>query len=448
MLVGTYEWDVTPPLGVNIPGYFEVRPAAGVRDRLYARALACSTEQGESFILISIDACECSPFCVARARQRIEEMLGIPGERVMMSVTHTHTGGPIDDIVPGSIDMDYIYWLGERAADAAVMAWNSRRPARIGFGRGHEDSIAFIRRYFMKDGTLKTNPGFCPDQIDRPAGEIDPEVGVVKIEDADGRLMAVITNYGCHPDTVSGNRFCADYPGELSRVLKAVYGQQVVSFFLNGACGNINHVDFMHRTAEYYAKANPLHYVRMGRILAGMVIRTLADIETKEVCSLSVESESFPAVIRTPDEKDIREAKELLEREPYEICYRTEEGSTGNRKNLQARSCARSLLEVAELKERNVSVPVQTARIGEIAIVGCPCELFVEFGKDIKRRSPFEHTLISTLTNAHFGYIADREAFALGGYETRITAVTMMAPETGYDLTDTAVRLLKKMHHC
>lgn len=74
-----------------------------------------------------------------------------------------------------------------------------------------------------------------------------------------------------------------------------------------------------------------------------------------------------------------------------------------------------------------------------------PCELFVEFGRDVKARSGFEYTMISTLTNAHFGYLAIREAFEQGGYETTISGSTMMAPQTGYDLADTAVRLLRKM---
>jgi len=46
MLCGLYELDITPPLGVNIPGYFESRPAEGIRDNLYARALACENAAG------------------------------------------------------------------------------------------------------------------------------------------------------------------------------------------------------------------------------------------------------------------------------------------------------------------------------------------------------------------------------------------------------------------
>ena len=248
MLCGLYEIDITPHLGVNIPGYFEARPAMGVRDPLFARALACSNDAGDTFILVNMDVLSVKASVTARARAKIEKTTGVPGDHVMISATHAHTAGPVDDFVPGTSNPEYLDWLADRAADAAILAWNSRQPAKLGYGKGYEDSIAFIRRYLMKDGTFRTNPGFKGDEIVKPAGEIDPEVGVVKIEDMQGKLIGVITNYACHLDTVKGNSFCADYPGELARVLKSVYGQHVVSFFLTGACGNINHYDFMHKS--------------------------------------------------------------------------------------------------------------------------------------------------------------------------------------------------------
>lgn len=445
MLCGLYELDITPPMGVNLPGYFESRTACGIRDPLYARALACENSTGAKFILISMDAISADAAVTAAVRARVEQLCGVPGGCVMVAATHTHTGGPVDAFVPGTVDKKYMDWLAERAADAAVLAWNARKPARLGFGRTQEHGISFIRRYHMKDGSFQTNPGFRPELIDRPAGEIDPEVGVIKIEDADGRLMGVVTNFACHLDTVGGNRYSADYPGELSRVLKSVYGQDVVNLFLTGACGNINHYDFMHRTQSYYTQANPPHYVRMGRMLAGGVLRTLSLTETTDEDTLAVDSVSFPALIRTPSPEAIEQAQALLAEQPYEVCVRTETAVTGNTVNLVERHYARSLLEVAEITEKQVSVPVQAARIGPAAIVGVPCELFVEFGLGIKNGGGFDYTMISTLTNAQFGYIAVRSAFEEGGYETQISGDTMMSPDTGYDLTDAALGLLSRL---
>ena len=445
MLCGLYEVDITPKLNLSIPGYFIGRLAAGVRDNLYARALACENDKGDSFILVSLDTIELDPSVPERTRARVEALTGVPAMHVMVASTHTHTGGPVDDFVPGSIDHEYMNWMADQAADAAVMAWKNRKPARIGYGSAEERSIAFIRRYYMKDGTFATNPGFHPELIERPAGDIDPEVGVVKIEDMDGKLIGVITNYACHLDTVGGHRYCADYPGELHRVLKSVYGKDVVSIFLTGACGNINHCDFMGHPAEYYHDPKNPHYIRMGRILAGDVIRALADIETKETEELAVENDTFIGHVRVPSAEDVEKAEALLREYPYESVFIHEGEPNVAPGNLVDRYYARSLLEVHNDPNKELTIPVQAARIGEAAFVGLPCELFVEFGLDIKARSEFKHTFISTLTNSIFGYIAVRDAFEQGGYESTISGSTKMAAETGYDMADTAVELLKKM---
>ena len=139
----------------------------------------------------------------------------------------------------------------------------------------------------------------------------------------------------------------------------------------------------------------------------------------------------------TPEE--VAQAKNFLKENPYLVVRTYENQPYAGPENLIARHYARSLITVSEIREKRVSIPVQ------VAIAGLPCELFVEFGLDIKARSGFEYPMISTLTNAHFGYLAVREAFDQGGYETTISGDTMMSPETGYDLADTAVSLMHKM---
>ena len=267
MLCGLYEIDITPWLDCVIPGYFEHRLAAGARDKLMARAAAFENSKGDSFIYISTDSVRVLPVMVEAARKRIEQLTGVPGKNVMMAATHTHTGGPVPPILdPDSPEAEYPMWMARQAADAAVMAWKKRVPVKIGFAHAEERRLAFVRRYYMKDGSFKTNPGYHPELIDRPAGEADPDIGIIKIEDMDGKLIGVITNFANHLDTVSGHRYCADFPGELHRVLKAVYGQDLVSIFMTGACGNVNHCDFMgrHGTGCQHCQVHPLSCAQMG----------------------------------------------------------------------------------------------------------------------------------------------------------------------------------------
>src|SRR5690606_5821101 len=107
------------------------------------------------------------------------------------------------------VSAEYLDFLVNKAADAAVLAYAQRREARIGAGSGTVEGIAFQRRYWMKDGTLRTNPGIGNPDVDRPAGPTDPELTVVRIDAADGTPLGIVANYACHTDTVGGTEFSA-----------------------------------------------------------------------------------------------------------------------------------------------------------------------------------------------------------------------------------------------
>src|SRR5690606_5530535 len=107
-------------------------------------------------------------------------------EQMMISATHTHTGPPMRPAFDGSMDETYNQFFIKKIADAAILAYQKLEPANIGCGRGQEDGIAFNRRFWMKDGTLRTNPGFDNPDLDRVAGPTDPEVLVLRIDDLNG----------------------------------------------------------------------------------------------------------------------------------------------------------------------------------------------------------------------------------------------------------------------
>ena len=61
---------------------------------------------------------------------------------------------------------------------------------------------------------------------------------------------------------------------------------------------------------------------------------------------------------------------------------------------------------------------LQIIRLGDIALVGIPGEMFARLGLELRRRSPFRHTCVIGLANEEIGYIPDRQAYADGGYQT------------------------------
>src|SRR5206468_11207961 len=113
----------------------------------------------------------------------------------------------------------------------------------------------FNRRFLMKDGREITHPGRpgtkYHDQIVRPAGPMDPDVGVLAVRKPGGAVVGVVVNFACHCTVVGGNQFSADYVAYLRKHLKAAYGEQTAVCFLNGACGDITQVDNMATAKEF-----------------------------------------------------------------------------------------------------------------------------------------------------------------------------------------------------
>lgn len=427
---GMAEVLITPPLGSSIPGRFEDRRSSGVKDHLFARAWVVESD-GAAAAVVSLDCCDLTRELVSGIRERIREETGIPAQRIMVSATHTHTGPPIGGTTFYGRNEEYETWLAEQAAAAAIRAYRQRGEARIGFGSGREADIAFNRRFFMKDGSVQTNPGIGNPGIVRPAGPIDPEVLVIRIDDAQGKPIGVVVNYACHTDTVGGTEYSADYPGELSRRLKQELGEDAVVIFLMGTSGNINHADAMNGQDSDYDPSNA-YYRRMGRILAWEVLRVREKIKTSAGIKLDARQSFLFTRYREPSEEDVRNARRVL---------------ADSSSSLMKVNFAKELLAAAQMDASSpVETELQAIVLGDLAIVGVPGELFVEFGLELKAKSPYPFTLVNELCNGSTGgYICTREAYLQGGYEPIITSSSRHDEDTGELIVQHSLQMLQEI---
>lgn len=418
------EVEITPPLGVSIPGYFENRLSTGVKDELHAKALALN-DDSLTVIIIALDAIGIYHSDVCKIRKRVFDFTGVPEDCIMVSANHIHTGPPIANTFESRRDDDYSAYMIRKAADAAVEAFHHMVPCRIGAGKGTESGISFNRRYFMRDGSVRTNPGINNPDIIKPTGPIDPSVMVIRMEDMEHKPMGAVVNFACHPDVVSGTEFSADYPGELSRTLKKAYGSQFVSLFLLGACGNLNHVDVHNRE-------KPEHYKKMGRILAGEVQKVWEKIRLQDETNVALKAvtKHFLSKTRIVTDAELRAAQQTL---------------ADASKSATERIYAQELLEYVKTVHPEERVELQGIRIGDAAILGLPAEIFVELGLKIKDEAPSAFTMLSTQTNGRFGYIPTGIAFSQGGYEPRTTRMNRLVPEAGEKMTAVSQEVLTEL---
>ena len=161
---GFYETDITNFMGNDVPGGFKKSKLKQILDPLYAHAFALQAA-GDPIVIISLDAIVVEKCDSDAIRQGISEVTGIPFANISVAAVHIHTGGPVADLYDNHRNSDYCAFMVRRAVDAGIMAYQSMEAAKIGFASKAVEGVAFNRRFIMKDGKARMNPGFLNPDI-------------------------------------------------------------------------------------------------------------------------------------------------------------------------------------------------------------------------------------------------------------------------------------------
>jgi neutral ceramidase len=425
---------ITPPLAIPMAGYYSERGASGIHDDLFAKAIVVE-QGGTTAALVALDLIAAPRDLVEDARAEIERTCRARGPNVMISATHSHTGPVVDtkSAFGGQSDLvkNYRASLPARIAEAVRRAESRLAPATLSVARGRETSIAFNRRFHMKDGTVGWNPGKGNLLILKPAGTIDPDVPVLFFETADKKPVATYVNFAVHLDNIGEPMISADMPATLSRCLADFKGAEMVTLFTAGCCGDVNHIDVHWKEAQR-GFGNP---ARMGIILAGEVLRTWPRLTSIDAAPLRVKSTTVSLPLAELKDGDVEDARATVARM---------NGEASKRPPFMEMVQALKVLDVAARNGKPHEVEVQVIALGkEVAWVSLPGEVFTELGLAIKQDSPFPCTVIAELANGLLGYIPSRRAYAQGNYEV-VSARCGLG--SGERLLDAAVKILKDLH--
>ena len=412
--------NVTPPMGIPVWGYYKVRIADGVLDELETNAVALA--HGDTkVLLITVDHCGLVKEVLDQFKAKITERTGVPTDAIFIHSTHTHTGPDASPNSPYPLVNEYREFLCKKVTDAAQFALEDLKPAKLGFGVGKAENIAFIRRYRMKDGSVKTNPGVNNPEIDHPIGEVDERVNVLRI-DREGAESIVIANFGNHPDTVGGNKISGDWPSFTRRyVEKAIDNTKCI--FFNGAQGDVNHVNVHPKGGDLNGMFMDFdgcsrgyeHAKHLGRVVAGAVMQVYSKVEYVEVNEIKYVQKlvDIPSNKPTPEEMPLaRKYNQLhLAGKDSEIPYTAMMLTT--------------VLADAARKVRLENAPdcfpllFTAIKIGDIAFMGLPGEPFTPVGTGIKETKGYKLILPCCNTNAKEGYFPMIDSYEEGGYEAR-----------------------------
>ena len=304
--------------------------------------------------------------------------------------------------------------------------------ASLAIGFSETKRISFLRRYRMKDGSIRTNPGVNNPDIVEPIGALDETVRVLRVR-REGKGDIAILNFATHPDVVGGEMISGDWPAFTRRIFeRAEPGVHCV--FLNGAQGDVNHVCTDPRPGEREGLHPDFddvdrgyeHARHMGRVVAAAALSVWGKCEPVAAGPLRFAMRTISVLAQRPAADDLPKAREYVrlhrEGRDAEIPF------TGMALTTVVAEAERMLL--LENGPDSFALPLSVLALGDaVALAGIPGEPFSEIGRAVRDRSPFRMTVCTCLTNGSCGYFPVASAYAEGGYEARssIFAATVAA---------------------
>ncbi len=442
---GSASANITPPLATRIPGGFRPRYAENVDDELFAKAVVI--DNGTTCIaIVTCDLIAIPEKIADAAKARIADRCDIPAAHIMVNATHTHTAVAIADLLGVDEDPGYTEWAPLKIADAVELAVWRLKPARVGFASVNEERITFNRRWHMKDGTVRFNPGIENPDLVKPTGTIDPELAMMYVEADDGTPISAVANFSLHYiGTDNGNALSADYFGHFDRFMRHYLGDTCISLLWNAASGQINNTDFSGQTK--WTASGHQQAVKMANVLAGHFIVEKQLMEMHKTLDLSGDLATLTFQRKEITAEDLKVAEQVLSvpqgtYDAYEtgpFSWVVGQPIPQALVDVYAHECQR----LAKLPTQ-MTAPIQVIRLGEAAIVALPGEVFVETGMNIKSTSDANPTFLVSLANGYIGYICtDKALIEEGGYETWAAKSSLPAVGTAPTMEALVASLLK-----
>jgi len=312
----------------------------------------------------------------------------------------------------------------------ALEANQQLQPARIGANWG-EAAVGIYRRETGPDG--RDVLGEDPDV------PIDSAVGVIRVDDLDGKAIAILFSYGCHTVTMGPRSavMSSDFPGPARELVENAFGG--LSVFLQACGGNVNPIHGIGYEVDCRDTKN-----RTGLVLGGEVVKTAANIRTNvRRCSERKPLGTVPKILFWPwepvdgdtstylgavDETIQFEFIELPSLEEASAIHETWKQKLADARANDARdweiSLARrftdwsaKLIEAVHQGNPPRDVVIQAIRVNDIVLASIGVEAFFETGLAIKARSPFKHTQVLGFSNGTVTYLPRAEDYPAGGWK-------------------------------
>ena len=411
--IGYARESIMPVGQVNISGSGnqEHRVSTGYLDILYATCIAI-TEGDNTVLLFSTDTLTAKANWTGEARRQISTATGVPQENIQIAGTHTHSGPAVGGSEPLVLEWMPIYM--EALVTAATTAMEDRAPATLYGAKVKTEDMNFVRHYLMQDGSYAgSNFGDFNRGIVDHATEGDPYMTLVKADREGDKKDIMIMNFQAHPCFASGtnyNELSADYIGNTRSHFENATGMHFIYFL--GATGDQNTGSKIQGEGQPHIQGQDTY----GKQLAQYAIDALPNMEKIEGSGVKTTQEKYIYNCNKYAQDRLVDAKKVTA-----IFDATGSSSQANvlAKELGFWSVyeCRGIVAGAGRPEKD-SMELNACSFGGVGFVAASYEMFSKSGMYIKENSPYEYTIISTVTNGYKNYYPSEEAFAYGCYES------------------------------
>ncbi|HHW11330.1 MAG TPA: hypothetical protein GXX29_15350 [Firmicutes bacterium] len=411
---GIARLDITPPLWLTMAGFAgrdNYHVAGDVHDPLYVTALVLGTG-AERVAIVSCDLLALEAEDTCRMREEIGAKTGISPQNVLIHTVHVHSGPLTSNLrTAGKRDTAYEAVLMRKIVSAVVLAEQRRRPVRLTLGWSSAP-LGINRRERVGERIVLG---------DNPEGPVDHRIaalGIWPLETEERvKPLAVFYWVAVHPVMFGPTclSYGRDYLGFATDRLEQAY-PGMIGAALVGPCGNVNPRNFSSKTCGFAPAA------RMGEMLAGAVLAALAGArEIPAAAGLKAATHKVAVPLQPLRRADICKTQQSRVEYIRSHAKSAEEAQQQLVKDLLLMWADEALAaldgKIAGQPAESLTAELQIIVVGDLAIIGMPFEVFVEYQKDAEACSPLTDTLVVGCANGDFGYIPTKEAIAEGGYE-------------------------------
>ena len=401
MLIGYGKACITPEESVPLAGMGNTskRMSTVILDDLYATCVAFTDEAGETVLLFTLDQLHANKKWTDPLRQAVEEATGVPASHVMISHTHTHSAPDMYNQEKESIAR-YGEMMIRRCVQAAKDAMADRVPAKLSGALVETECMCFTRHYEGQDENGKPTAH---------RGVADPVMQVVKIT-REYACDILLVNWQVHATFNNGyTRYdvSADFVGAMRNCMEQKTGAKFA--FFQGASGNLA------GRSRIPGETKAQEYDEYGSVLAQYAMEALENLQPVADGAVKLLSDDFVIPADHSDDHMLDKAMEVLK-----LWYETYD--TKASRELAEKYGMTNYLHAGGIRTRaalpeSVDFHIDAFRVGDLAFICAPYEMFGINGMFIKAHSPFPMTFIVTSCNCLHGYLAADSAFEYQCYE-------------------------------